>query len=425
MSQSLASGGRLVVAAAGATTAALVGLLVGRGDERLALSLVASLAVGFALMVAPNAVVLLGAFLVYARAYSAAGVPLPEIGALLMVLGISVGNRGRWRLPPSLLVAAMLLLTWLGYVAFDQIGQATVQKRLTSLILWLALVVAVAVAGSAKRWIAWGLLVGLLASAPAGLLLGSAYGSRWAGLVGDPNTYGLTVAVTLPLITYGLKIPKRWSLALWLFGAAMVVMADSRTSMLALGTAAAVYLLLPYARAWAVGVPVLALWIGSSLPDTVVRGGRWEDRLGSDELRIRIDEASTRQIQENLWTGRTLGEGKVDLALYGDPPQNLEFYLHNSYKSLVTETGLVGVCLYAVLVLGAVWHGLRGTIERGALAGIGAAAVMATQLGEVLFTIPVALALGMAWGSSLGAPPREPTSPTRGQASHSDAVVAA
>lgn len=390
----------LIVVGSGLVTALVTGVLIGLDEERLATLLVLGAALALMIVTTPRWVVFIGGALVFAGGFSLVGIPLPEVGAVLITLGVLIGKRSGWCLPLPLLLTAALLFAWLVFVAFGQFDEAGVIKRLTSLLVWLAVLVAVALPGAFRLWLARGLLLGLVISLPAGALLGSTYGNRLAGLVGDPNAFALVVAMTVPLIVFDLRLSRRVSMLVWLLGAVLAVAADSRTGMLALTTAAVVYLLLPRIRGWAMGVPYAALWIAGNLPEDFVRGGRWEERLGSDELRQRIDAASTRQIEENLWTGRGLGEGKVDLATYGDPPQELVFFLHNSYKSLITETGLVGVGLYAVLALGAVVEGLRGTLARGALAGMAAGAVMATQLGEVLFAIPAALALGLAWGST-------------------------
>lgn len=377
-----------------------VGTLIGRDEERLAVLLVGGIASLLLLMSKPRVAVACGGILVFAGGFSFAGIPLSEVGAALIIAGIVTAKSGDWRLPLTLVFAVPVLTTWLTFVAFDQFEEPAVVKRFTSLLLWVTLLTAVSLPGQGRRWVTQGLLVGLLISGPASMILGSTYGTRWAGMVGDPNAFALVVVATTPLVLYELRLRRPLRLGVWLLAAALVLLADSRTGMLSLFTALVVYALIPYLRAWALGVPFLTLTGASRLPDDVVQGGRWEDRLGSDELRERIDAAGTRQIQENLWTGKTLGEGKVDLAVYGDPPQDYVFFLHNSYKSLITETGVIGVGLYAVLALGAVVHGLRGSLARGALAGISAAAVMATQLGEVLFAIPVALAFGFAWASS-------------------------
>lgn len=389
-----------VVAAAvlGTVTA---GFLISRDMAQVAMAAVGLVALGLIAMVEPRWLLVIGGVLVFAAGFFVAGIPLSDVGSGLIIVGIAAGIGRSRHWPPLLLATSVLLLAWLVFVAFDDADDFAVQKRFVSLVLWLALVLALAVAGNLLTWVARGLLAGLLLSVVASMVLEPSFGTRWGGLIGDANFYALQVAVAVPLIVDQLRLSRVASAAVWGLGGFLTFMADSRTGMLALATGLLVYLLLPKLKAWSLVVPFVTLSLASRLPDEFVRGGRWEDRLGSDELRERIDAASTRQIEENFVTGRTLGAGKVDLSVYGDPPQDLVFLLHNSYKSLITEIGVVGLGLYGLLAVGAVVQALRGTIARGALAALAAAAVMATQLGEVLVATPVALALGFAWASSL------------------------
>jgi O-antigen ligase len=381
----------------GALLVVSIGLFVGWGRGLTAVLATGALLVLVALLTAPQWVIFAGGVLVFFGGYPIAGIPLSEIGLALIIAASIASQRPSWRLPTSLLLTSFLLVIWVAFVAFSDIGDPLVAKRLTSLVLWTVAILVLALPGATRLWTARGLLVGVLVSVPGSILLGSAYGNRWAGFMADPNAFAMTVALTVPLISY--TLPERnWKIMAWSVGTALIVLADSRTGMLAIATAASVYVLAPRIRYWALGVPALMLFLSSLLPEDIVRGGRWEERLGSDELRERIEAAAQRQIDDNPLTGRGLGTGSVDLSVYGDPPQNAVFFLHNSYTSIVTEIGIVGLLTYALLVAGAVIAGLRTPVARGAIAAIAGAAAMSTQLGEVLFAVPMALALGYAWG---------------------------
>lgn len=380
------------------------GLLISRGMWQIPVVAVGLVVAGLVAITEPRWLLLGGGVLIFAAGFFVAGIPLSDVGSGLIVLGVLMSRFRLRPMPPLLLATSGLLLVWLAFVAFDDAGDFEVQRRFVSLVLWLSLVLALAIAGNLLTWVARGLLAGLLLSVAASMVLEPSFGTRWGGLIGDANFYALQVVVAVPLIAHQLRLPRVVAVAVWALGGFLTIMADSRTGMLALATGLSVYLLLPRLKVWSLVLPFAALSLASSLPDDFVRGGRWEDRLGSDELRERIDAASTRQIEENFLTGRTLGGGKVDLNVYGDPPQDLVFLLHNSYKSLITEIGVVGLSLYGLLAVGAVVQALRGTVARGAVAALAAAAVMATQLGEVLVATPVSLALGFAWASSLESP---------------------
>lgn len=399
----------VVVAAVLATVAA--GFLISRDMAQVALAAVGVVALGLIAVVEPRWLLVIGGVLVFAAGFFVAGIPLSDVGSGLIVLGVVMSRVRRQPIPPALLATSGILLAWLVFIAFEDADDFAVQKRFVSLVLWLALVLALAVAGNLLTWVAQGLLAGLLLSVVASVVLEPSFGTRWGGLIGDANFYALQVVVAVPLIVDQLRLPRGASALVWGLGGFLTIMADSRTGMLALATGLSVYLLLPKLKVWSLAVPFVALSLAARLPDDFVRGGRWEERLGSDELRERIDAASTRQIEENFLTGRALGAGKVDLSVYGDPPQDLVFLLHNSYKSLITEIGVVGLGLYGVLAVGAVVQAFRGTIARGAIAALAAAAVMATQLGEVLVATPVAVALGFAWASAIGPPPEANSDP--------------
>lgn len=373
---------------------------VGGEREFLALLTAAAAIVGLLAIIRPHWIVFIGASLAFAGGYAVVGIPVPELGALLIIGGTLAMKRDGWHLPGALVILVPLLLTWALFIAWPMITQQDANKRLLSITLWALLLLVLALPGLARRYVAMGLLTGLLISLPAGVIVGSSYGARFAGLINDPNFFAMVVAVTTPLIVGQLGFCAWRAAGIWGLSAVMVVLADSRTGMLSFATAIVVFYTVQRLRGWVIGVPLLGLWTAANLPDDYVRGGRWEDRAGSDALRVSIDSATTRQIADSPWIGHGLGRGSVSLAEYGDPPRDLTFLLHNSYKLMVTEMGFVGMSIYTLIASGAVVAALRGVVARGPLAAIAAAGVMATQLGEVLFAVQVALAFGFAWGSS-------------------------
>lgn len=390
--------GRILIVGASCLTVVVLALQVGSAWEFQALAFVAAAVVAVLAAAAPSWLLAVGAAFVFAGGFGVAGIPLPEVGAVLMIIGAFMSPGHQWRLPSVLLVALSPLLAWVLLLGWDGRGDPEATKRLLSLALWLLLVAALSMPLADRPVIARGLLVGLVVSLPVGFLLGFGYGTREGGLVGDPNTFAMIVVICVPLIVDQLSL-KRWqSIGVWSLGAASVVAADSRTGMLSMVVGISVYLLLPTLRFWALSIPLLAVFTASNVPEDLIQSGRWDGREGSDALRERIDAASSRQIAESPWTGHGLGNASVDLSVYGNPPQDLTFFLHNSYKAMITELGIIGISLYAVIAAGAIVNALRGGMNRGALAALAAGGVMATHLGEVLFAIPTALAMGFAWG---------------------------
>lgn len=390
----------ILLSGAAVLAVVLAGLQVGGSGESLVVLAVAGALLLLLALTHPQWLIFLGAALGFAGGYALIGIPVPEVGAVLIIIGTVATQRDRWSIPEPVLILVPLLLAWALFAAWPTISQPDVNKRLLSVALWALLIAVVSLPGVTRHYIARGLLAGLLISLPAGALVGSDYGTRLAGLVSDPNFFAMVVAVTTPLIVGELGLLKWRAAGLWAFSALLVVLADSRTGMMSLAIALLVFSTVQWLRGWAVAIPVLGLLTVRSLPDDVVRGGRWEERQGSDALRESIGVASSRQIAESPWIGHGLGRGVVDLAVYGDPPRDLTFFQHNSYKLLVTEMGLVGMGLYTMLAIGALVAAIRGEVAKGPVAAIAAAGVMATQLGEVLFSVPMALALGFAWASA-------------------------
>jgi len=119
----------------------------------------------------------------------------------------------------------------------------------------------------------------------------------------------------------------------------------------------------------------------------------FSERVGSDELRARIDEATIAKAAETPWFGQGLGTANVVLDTYF-------FQFHNSYYALFVEGGWVLVLVFLVGAGLLVLHPFKSPPFTAAEVAVQAAGIVvlicATRLGEVFITIPSFVLLGIA-----------------------------
>lgn len=384
-----------VVTIAGLMAAVIGGYLAGTGNARLALLLAAGLAGLVVLLTAPALLVAAGGFLLLTPATAVGPIPINELGGLLIILGTLVIPRASFKLPKGLWTTAALFLAWTLIVVLLYGLDGTSGKRLLHLVLWLGLIAALALPRAPLRALAYGIAAGIAASFPASLVVPS-FEDRWGGFFGDPNTFAAALVILTPLAVS--QLVDRWAqLALWTATALLALASLSRTGIAALAAALTVVVLWPRIKAWVLAAPAAAALIVGLAPERLATSLGFEERTGSDDLRNRIAEAAGIRIAESPISGHGLGQAFVDLAKYDLGDEGDVFFLHNSGAGLVVELGYVGLLLFAVLFVGAVLFVLRAADPRYVIAGLGAGVVMATQLGEVLLDLPMAVALGMAW----------------------------
>lgn len=218
------------------------------------------------------------------------------------------------------------------------------------------------------------------------------YGGLLTGFLEDKNRAGLYFAVLPLLIT--LVVRPRWAKALILIaGAAGLVLTDSRTSMAAF--AAAMIWLFASRRLGPALRFVLALAIYLAFnwaEDNLSEIGQYAARSGSDALRERIDNASLVKVSQAPWYGMGVGEGEVAV-------QGGLWFFHNSYLVLLVEGGwIMLVCVVALFAVVGFRLGARTPRTDEAIAVEAATVAVllcATRLGEVFFTLPAFLLLGI------------------------------
>jgi O-antigen ligase len=319
------------------------------------------------------------------------GVPLMEIASALAVL-LAMTRAPRVR--PALGITALLVVAMVGMMFLSaDLNDLTPYRRLLHLVLFATVMVVVSQGRFHVGGLSRGLALGLVISGAA--YLGgssSGYEGRLTGLFADPNAAGYILTTLGCLALGGLTTSRlRWPVGLVVL--VFIVLTFSRTSLLATALIL-VWMLIGSRVATLFGSVLLGmmLYVVINVPISLRNFGPFEDRTGSDALRVRIVAQERVQIQDGPWYGNGPGTSRVDV-------QGETFFFHNSYLALQNEAGLLGVALLvgagivALLGLMRLPAGSRNFWYEGALIAL---AVCAVNLGEVLLELPAALVLGMA-----------------------------
>lgn len=231
-----------------------------------------------------------------------------------------------------------------------------------------------------------------------------AYGGYLTGYLADKNYAGLVHTLFSLLIMTAYT--KRWQqVTVFLISCGLLWTTGSRTS---LGALAFAYLwilvaprLIPVVKVALLGV---FWWLLGLLTEDYSQAEVFGDRVGSDELRERIDTMSWAKVQDTGFFGQGLGEAYVY-----DVADDRTWFFHNSYWSAFVEGGWIwAVALVAITLFVAVrpLSKNRGWNKYQVIAqGLGIALlVCALRLGEVFYTLPWAIVMGYvlrAWVISL------------------------
>ncbi|MFV0463461.1 MAG: ABC transporter permease [Nostocoides sp.] len=298
--------------------------------------------------------------------------------------------------PYAVLIGVAILLA--GYLAFVSLSYGVPAddwiRRMIRLGANVALVFFIASGRLPMKSMLTGASIGLVLNMPA-FALGltpDRYGGYLTGWLGDKNLAGLWYAAVGLLFLTQIALPR--NRALWIvFISGALWWTGSRTSM----TAFAVGVLwvsfsgrLPILMRW-VAVAGSA-WAVSFLEENYAQAGAFADRVGSDDLRARIDAATQAKIDGTGFFGQGLGQAFVHLA-------DLNWFFHNSYWTLRVEGGwpylVVVAGLTAALGL-RLFRGSPGWQVRVVEAATLALLLCATRLGEVFATTSWALVVGYA-----------------------------
>lgn len=336
--------------------------------------------------------------------------PMPGIGqpAGIVIMGLFIGM-GFLRRPTHLLrhrnlIVGLYALMLASAIIVTQLSGYDWMQRSAKMVILLVFALMIAVGRVHLRSLLVGLTAGLLVN--IGLfyagLTSNAYPPYLTGFLGDKNVAGLTYATVL---VAGLAIYRTsWARGVHLLILAVpVILTGSRTSMAA-AAAGLVWVLLrnrlPLVLRFAL-VGVL-IWLLGLVERQFARIGLFADRDDTDWFRGQIKIATELKVANAPW----YGEGLTTAWVLLDGRRFMWF--HDSYASMRIEGGWVMVAIMAVLI-GLLGMGLleQRRVAEPLLYAEGAIVVIlvcAWQLGEVFFTTPAFLVLGMAWRLRLGVP---------------------
>ncbi|SFV23732.1 O-antigen ligase family protein [Micrococcus terreus] len=341
------------------------------------------------------------------------------LGALLVVDGISVGA-GAFRLPIAeaaglalvllagfrrprrslanfgvLAVLAFGLLTFLAVSStVNGIDDEDWVRRIFRIAVLMCLAGSFASGRLDLRGALHGMITALVINIPlfyAGLAPDT-YGGVLTGILGDKNVAGLYYAV-IPVLLIATTTSRRHQVLLFAFAFGGTALTGSRTSLAGLACALIWMIVSPrlgLTVRWilAIGLGLGVYWLSESLPRL---GGYFDDRLGSDLLRERIQTASWEKAAEAPWYGRGLGEAHVHL-------DEATWFFHNSFWGLLAEGGwpflVIVLSAYVVLGMRPFRHAVRTPSRVAVEASTLIFLVCASQLGEVFITVTGALVLG-------------------------------
>ena len=341
------------------------------------------------------------------------------LGALLVVDGISVGA-GAFRLPiaEAAGVALVLLAGFrrprrslanfgvLGVLAFGLLTFLAVSSTVNGIddedwvrrIFRIAVLVCLAGSFASGRLDLRGALHGMITALVINIplfyagLAPDTYGGVLTGVLGDKNVAGLYYAV-IPVLLIATTTSRRHQVLLFAFAFGGTALTGSRTSLAGLACALIWMIVSPrlgLTVRWilAIGLGLGVYWLSESLPRL---GGYFDDRLGSDLLRERIQTASWEKAAEAPWYGLGLGEAHVHL-------DEATWFFHNSFWGLLAEGGwpflVIVLSAYVVLGMRPFRHAVRTPSRVAVEASTLIFLVCASQLGEVFITVTGALVLG-------------------------------
>lgn len=319
--------------------------------------------------------------------------PLSDIAALALI-ALAAFRVPKRSLRPVMgyVYVCVFLLVYLAVIAL--INDVDPVRRLTRFGILMVLAGFIASERIDLRSALIGLGAGLVLNAGlfyAGVAPDS-YGGVLTGFLEDKNRAGLYFVVFTLLVS--LVVRTRWAKSIILVvGACGLVLTDSRTSMAAF-VAALIWLVVSPRLGPAFRLVLgLAIYLAFSwAEDNLAEIGQYAARAGSDALRSRIDAAALIKVEGAPWYGLGVGEGEVVV-------QGGQWLFHNSYLVLLVEGGWI--MLLAVLALFVVVGFQVGARAKRTpdLVVVEAATVAvllcATRLGEVFFTLPAFVLLGI------------------------------
>lgn len=355
--------------------------------------------------------IIAGAFLV------TMGVPLFGFPMGLLVLAVlallRLSKPSRFDVPKRN-IFMLIMLGGLTYVAVASlnVGISTpddVIRRLARISILLLVLILIADRRIDFRSLILGLAIGLTVNAIA-FYTGIApdrYEGALTGWLNDKNVSGLYYGA-IPILMFGLFPRVSHRVLTLLIFLPLLWQTGSRTSMAGLLIGVFWILFAQKANVFLkFGLGAFVAWLFEWLQTNFADSPLFGDRTGSDQLRLRIDEASWEKVSSAPWSGWGLGQATVQIM-------DKTFYFHNSYWTLLVEGGLIWLVIVTGLSLLAVfiWKqnipaGYRVLTAEAVMVFL---AICSWRLGEVILTLPWVFSVGLAL-SLTARPKSEPASP--------------
>jgi O-Antigen ligase len=327
-------------------------------------------------------------------------IPLADLScAGLLFVAYMSGRRTALSIPGYLTVAlcsvvAVALFTFV----VDTPPLAGAEKRILHLILFTLLIATVAKGRISPHNLRRGILVGLalgLLSGLAGLAGVSSldyYAGRLTGWFGDPNV-ACFITITLGMVAYHHARDRRNGNLTLLLIVVIVALTLSRTGILALGLVFLWIFVIRHVPNYLAIVIVAVVTVAIlSLPETIQTLGPYQAHAASDTFRSLVDQLSLQSLKANYVLGA--GPGTAFLIL----PNGNPFFFHNSYYAGLSEFGLLGGAAYLALLIPTAFKLLQIRPRSYALeSALLSVVIFALTIGEILFTLTAAIALGSAW----------------------------
>lgn len=234
-------------------------------------------------------------------------------------------------------------------------------------------------------------------------LRGTAYEGFLLGFLGDKNVAGMVYAVIGIMALAVLRTSTIRAITFVVFSAALFA-TGSRTSMM--GFAAGCVWVFIRDRLGLTLRLVLAFlgWIGIHyVEENFAEAGIFAGRAGTDWFRSVIDVATVAKAHAAPWYGEGLGTAWVWVF------DDRRMWFHDSYAALRVEGGiplLVAVVgLFVLVVWGLMDQRTKVSDEQRVVEGAAIAIlVCAWKLGEVFFTVPAFIVIGVALCERYGSP---------------------
>jgi len=338
---------------------------------------------------------ILGAFLMVRIGMPGFNFYVGDVAALLLVI---VSLRRKSNVPANrvkiYVTFASLVLFYLGFESFY--NDVNFLNRLLKLTILFALAASITFGRLSLPKVVLGLLLGLIANVPLyylNLTPDSGYVGCLTGFLGDKNVAGLYYAI-VPLLASAFVAKRSTRAVLLAFGAACTFLTLSRSSLAAFAFGLA---WLMVSKKSGLGTKIIlgaaTVFLYQYLEATFSQAGIFADRVGSDLLRARIDNAAASLADGVPWYGKGLSTAVVDVG-------NHPFFLHNSYLSLYIEGGWFFVISILAPLFFVVFRPLRrppfSFTQITQQAALLAVLLCALRLGEVFLTVPVAILIGSA-----------------------------